>query len=276
MKSTLAVLAVFVLALGTSVAGQSRNTGLPTSAAPVSAMLPDLNTVLADLKQAADDAKNDLANLRINKWGKNSNNKEAEQTAISLQRNLAGALPALIVEVRNSHGSVAASFKLYDDLSVLCETLDPLVAATETYGKKEEYGPLADDFSRLTTIRRSLSSYIEARAAYIEAKAAALESKSNATVAAAATSRAPKQSENATPAPKKPIRIDDGNLQAASTISSGTPAPKKPGPIVDHGPTQPSGTQPANTQLPKKIVIDDNAPEEKPAKKKATTRSSNP
>jgi hypothetical protein len=268
MKSTLAVLAVFVLALGTSVAGQSRNTGLPTSAAPVSAMLPDLNTMLADLKQAADDAKNDLAKLQINKWGKNSNNKEAEHTAISLQRNLAGALPALIAEVRNSHGSVAASFKLYDDLSVLCETLDPLVVATETYGKKEEYGPLADDFSRLTTIRRSLSSYIEA-------KAAALESKSNAPVAAAATSRAPKQSENTTPAPKKPIRIDDGNLQAASTISSGQPAPKKPGPIVDHGATQPSGTQPANTQLPKKIVIDDNVPEEKPAKKKATTRSSN-
>jgi hypothetical protein len=277
MKCSLAAVAVLVFALSAGSAGQSRNTGLATSAAPAQATpgLPDVNATLADLKQAAEDTQNDLAKLRINKWGKNTDGKEAEKTVLSLQRNLAGALPELVTQVRNSHGSVAASFKLYDDLSVLCETLDPLVAATETYGKKEEYGPLADDFSRLTTIRRRLAAYVEARAAFIETRVAALESKANSTVTASAIPHAPRPSENMAPGANKPRTIETRAVQPASTNSGGAPAANKPKVITDNGPSPSASTASGNTQLPKKIVIDDNVSDEKPVKKKATLQRSN-
>jgi hypothetical protein len=251
MKSTLAVLATFVCAMSTVLAGQARNTATAR---------PDLNTTLGDLEKAAQSTQVDLANLRTDKWGsslklgKNSHAKDAEKTAISLKRNLKSALPDLISEVRAAHGSVVSSFKLYDDVSVVCETLDSLVTATETYGKKEEYGPLAEDFSRLTKIRRNLSSYIEGRAA-------ALESKSAGTVTASATAHAPRQTTSATAqanaaSQKKTRAIDDAAVQAPSTASASAPAA-------------------ANAQGPKKIVIDDNSPEKRPVQKKATLQYSN-
>ncbi|HEX7287615.1 MAG TPA: hypothetical protein VF532_15615 [Candidatus Angelobacter sp.] len=243
MKSSLAVLAIFALSM--AAAAQQKS----------AAARPDLYTTLADLEKTAQTAQIDIANLRTDKWGtglkpgfmgKNSHAKEAEHTAVSLKRNLAGALPALIAEVRSSRGSVVTSFKLYDDLSVVCETLDSLVTATETYGKKEEYGPLAQDFSNLTRIRRSLSSYIEGKAAVLEGKGSVVASPT-----APAPSHAPRQAAvAAAPAPKKPKTADDGAVQASSTTSAGT-------------------------QGPKKIVIDDNVTEKKPVPKKATVQYSN-
>lgn len=244
MKSALAVLAI--LALSTAAAGQQKS---------AAAQRPDLYTTLADLEKTAQTTQLDIANLRMDKWGsglkpgfmgKNSHAKEAEQTSVSLKRNLAGALPALIGEVRGSRGSVVSSFKLYDDLSVVCETLDSLVTATETYGKKEEYGPLAQDFSNLTRIRRNLSSYIEAKAASLEGKGSGVVASSTA--------------------PSRALR------QAAVAAA---PAPKKPKSVSDNSASQTATAVPANPQGPKKIVVDDNVPEEKPAKKKAVVQYSN-
>jgi len=245
MKSTLAVLAIFVFAMSTALDAQARNTTAPRS---------DLNTTLADLEKASQSTQIDLANLRTDKWGsglklgKNSHAKDAEKTAISLKRNLKSALPDLIAEVRAAHGSVVTSFKLYDDVSVVCETLDSLLTATETYGKKEEYGLLAEDFSTLTRIRRNLSSYIEGRAAVLEGKGSGV-------VSASAATHTPKQTANPA-APKKTRVIEDGAVETSSTSSASA---------------QPS----ANGQAPKKIVIDDNVPEKKPAQKKATLQYSN-
>lgn len=277
MRSSLAAITVLVFALGAGSAGQSKGTGPASAAAPAQATPrpPDVNATLADLKQAAEDMQKDLAKLRVNKWGKNADGKEVEQAVLSLQRNLARALPELVAQVQSSHGSVAATFKLYDDLSILCETLDPLVTATEAYGKKEEYGPLADDFSRLAAIRRRLSAYIEARAAFIETRVAALESKANSTVAASAMPRAPRPPDNTAPGANKPKPIESGAVQAASTKSDSTPAANKPRVITDNGSSPPANSTPASTQLPKKIVIDDNAPDAKPAKKKANLQYSN-
>jgi hypothetical protein len=246
MKSALAVLAIF--ALSTAAAGQQKN---------AAAQRPDLYTTLADLEKTAQTTQLDIAGLRTDKWssglkpgfmGKNSHAKEAEQTAVSLKRNLAGALPALIADVRGSRGSVVTSFKLYDDLSVVCETLDSLVMATETYGKKEEYGPLAQDFSNLTRIRRNLSSYIEGRAAVLEGRGSGVVASSTAPV----SSHAPRQA-----------------------AVAAAPAPKKPKSITDNSASQTASTVAVDSQGVKKIVVDDNAPEKKPAPKKATIQYSN-
>lgn len=238
MKNTLAVLVV--LALTASVAGQSHNRGPRTRAVPAAAVSQtDLNATLTNLEHAAAATHSDISDMRIDKWGagwkpgflgKSSHVKEAEQTAVSIKRNLVGALPSLIGEVRTTHGNASVTFKLYDDLSVVCEALDSLLSATETYGKKEEYGPLAKDFSALTQIRRHLSSYIQIRTS-------AMEARNTVTYA----SSAPRRSSDAIRRKKtRTIAENDSSISQHSAM-----------------------------QLPKKIVVDDNVPEQKPAKKKA-------
>jgi hypothetical protein len=72
----------------------------------------------------------------------------------------------MIRDALNGHGNLAPTFKVYEDLSLVCETLDTLLLATEEYGnRKEEYEPLAIDFNQLTRLRRGLGSYIMQRAA---------------------------------------------------------------------------------------------------------------
>jgi hypothetical protein len=130
----------------------------------------DLNTALIDLDRVSQATQNDIANMHVEKWKSgwkpgfmkgNSHQAEAQQAATSLQRNLAYALPGLIHDVQNSRGSLSTTFKLYDDVSLVCEALDSLINASEAAGKKSEAAPLGEDYSALTRIRRSLSAYIQ-------------------------------------------------------------------------------------------------------------------
>jgi hypothetical protein len=170
--------AVF-LGLSLNLAAQTR--GAHASTAAMSGTTHgDLSSTLSDLERVAQATHSDLSNLRIDKWGsaawktawlkKNSHQQQAEQAQNSLKRNLIGALPGIIADVRASRGSVSTTFKLYDDVTLVCETLDSLVSATESYGKKEEYGPLAEDYSALVRVRRSLSAYISQRASANEGR----------------------------------------------------------------------------------------------------------
>ena len=79
--------------------------------------------------------------------GNNSHQAEAQQAATSLQRNLRYALPELVRNVQNSRGSMSTTFKLYDDVSLVCEAVDSLINASEASGKKNEAAPLLDDYA---------------------------------------------------------------------------------------------------------------------------------
>ena len=81
--------------------------------------------------------------------GRSSHQAEAQQAATSLQRNLRYALPELIHNVQNSRGSMSTTFKLYDDVSLVCEAVDSLINASEAAGKKNEAAPLLDDYAAL-------------------------------------------------------------------------------------------------------------------------------
>ena len=70
-------------------------------------------------------------------------------TCCRLQRNLKTALPDLIREAINQHGSMGATFKVYEDLNLVCETLDSLVDTAQQFGKQEESLPLSNDFGDL-------------------------------------------------------------------------------------------------------------------------------
>src|SRR6476620_5295489 len=90
-----------------------------------------------------------------------SHQAEAQQAATSLQRNLHYALPELMHNVQSSHGSMSTTFKLYDDVSLVCEAVDSLINASEASGKKNEAAPLLDDYAALAKVRRSISAYIQ-------------------------------------------------------------------------------------------------------------------
>jgi hypothetical protein len=139
----------------------------------------DLNAALIDLERIAQATQNDIANLQVEKWKSGwktgflkdgSHKEQAQQAARSLQRNLSSALPGLIRDVQTSRGSISATFKLYDDVSLVVEAVDSLITASEAAGKKADAAPLNDDYSALTRVRRSLSTYIQQASASWETK----------------------------------------------------------------------------------------------------------
>jgi len=140
----------------------------------------DLNAALIDLDRVSQATRGDVAaNLHVEKWKSGwksgflkdgSHKDQAQQAAGSLQRNLANALPGLIHDVQNSRGSISATFKLYDDVSLVCEAVDSLISVSEAAGRKSEAAALVEDFSALTRVRRALSAYIQQASSAWETK----------------------------------------------------------------------------------------------------------
>jgi hypothetical protein len=254
MKNTLAAIALisFSFAVSSSLAAQQRGTQR-TQVATAGTGRMDLNTALIDLDRVSQATQSDIANMHVEKWKSgwkpgflkgNSHQAEAQQAAVSLQRNLAYALPGLIHDVQNSRGSLSATFKLYDDVSLVCEAVDSLINASEAAGKKNEAAPLGEDYSALTRIRRSLSAYIQQASAQWE---------NHGKAPYAALSAPPVQ-------------------QSQRTASSSQSAAARPAATSS---ANQSSTQVVNDQGVKKIIIDDTIPEKKPTPKKKPEAFSN-
>jgi hypothetical protein len=226
-----AVIFVMVFALGYNLAAQDNGR-------------IDLNSALISLNQISQATQNDIANMHVESWKSGflkrggSHQAEAQQAATSLQRNLRYALPELIHNVQSSRGSMSTTFKLYDDVSLVCEAVDSLINASEAAGKKNEAAPLQDDYTALAKVRRSLSAYIQEASAQWENHG-----------------KAPSVALSAPPAQQRPrtqSRAQKPQQQAATTQ------------VVDDGGV-------------KKIVVDDTIPEKKtpPAAKKKPETFSN-
>jgi len=180
MKAMLAT--IFFISVSLTVAAQSHE--------PTPFEIPahvDLNATLTDADRVVAATNTDLANLHVEKWSagwktawtkKSSHKQQAGQTADSVKQ-LASSLSPRVAEVRASHGSVGSAFKLYNDLTMVCENLDTLVEATHAYGKKDEYTRLAADYSNMLRVRNNFSSYVEQRAQVVDPRG-------NVTTAAAA------------------------------------------------------------------------------------------
>jgi hypothetical protein len=251
MKNALAAFALisFSFAVSSNLPAQQRGTQR-TQVAMAGTGRTDLNTALIDLDRVSQATQSDIANMHVEKWKSgwkpgflkgNSHQAEAQQAATSLQRNLAYALPGLIHDVQNSRGSLSATFKLYDDVSLVCEAVDSLINASEAAGKKNEAAPLGDDYSALTRIRRSLSAYIQQASAQWENHG-----------------KAPYAALSAPPAQQQSPRMTSSSPQSATRPAS-----------------QSSSTQVVNDQGVKKIIVDDTIPEKKPAPKKKPETFSN-
>ena len=157
--------AVIICSLVVAGAAQRRNQA---------AAAPDLMSTLLELDRTAASTNSDISHLQIDKWKggwksgfttSSSHKSQASQAAQSLQRNLKGALPDLIRDALNSRGGMYTTFKVYEDITVVCEALDTLASAAQQYGRQEEYAPLATDYNNLVRLRHVLSAYLLQRAA---------------------------------------------------------------------------------------------------------------
>lgn len=257
MKNTLVAVTLLSCSFvyGANLSAQARGTQR-TQAADTGRM--DLNTALISLDRVSQATQNDIANMHVENWKSGwksgflksgSHQAEAQQAATSLQRNLRYALPELIHNVQNSRGSLSTTFKLYDDVSLVCEAVDSLINASEAAGKKNESASLTDDYTALAKVRRSLSAYIQQASAQWEN-----HGKAPSVALSAPPVQQSFQSQNQQPAPR------------AQQSRQQQPQQKAAAPA----------TQVVDDQGVKKIIVDDTIPEKKTppaAKKKPETLS---
>jgi hypothetical protein len=269
MKNTLVAVTLISCSFiyGTNLSAQARG-AQRTQTADSSRM--DLNTALISLDRVSQATQSDIANLHVEKWKSgwksgflkgSSHQAEAQQAATSLQRNLRYALPELIHNVQNSRGSMSTTFKLYDDVSLVCEAVDSLINASEAVGKKSEAASLVDDYSALARVRRSLSGYIQQASAQWENHGRAPSAAVSAPVQqsfqqtqSVQQQNQPRMQQSFQQQPQQPVQRAAASSQPASS--------------------QP--TQIITDQGVKKIIVDDTIPEKKTppaAKKKPVTLS---
>jgi DNA repair exonuclease SbcCD ATPase subunit len=117
---------------------------------------------LSQIEATSKNTQADLSRLRIERWKTDSaNKKEALATVDSIQRNLQGALPELIAQLRNAPEDVAASFKLYRNLDALYSVMRDVVDGVGAFGSKDDSQSLSNDLSAFEGSRKQLAERIE-------------------------------------------------------------------------------------------------------------------
>jgi hypothetical protein len=165
-----------------------------------------VTTTLPQLQRTVENARVDLARLRVDKWKADSPVKQQAATNIeSLQRNLTGALPTLVAAAQQNPSSLNASFKLYRNLNALYDVMSNVTESAGAFGAKEEYAALAQDLNNLDSARRALADAMEAMTAQRDADLARMQQAARQATQAAAA------------APPKKIVIDDNELAKKPT-----------------------------------------------------------
>jgi hypothetical protein len=172
VPAAIACLVVGLMFVTPSLNAQKRK----PAAVPQPAVASPMDSEMADLARVTAATQSDLADLSTEKhsfnwktawrfWHRESSTStKTQQIADSLQRNLRDAMPGLIHDAQTS-GSFTATFKLYNNLSVLCELLDSLAESTGP----DKKGPLANDSAAMGRIRQDLATFLEQKAAALDA-----------------------------------------------------------------------------------------------------------
>lgn len=138
--------------------GPSAQGGEPVSYASVT----QLNGLLAQLEATSKNTQGDLVKLRIEHWKTdNSFKKQALANVDSVQRNLQGALPEIISQLRAAPEDVPATFKLYRNLDALYDVLGSVVEGAGAFGSKDDLQALSNDLNGFEGTRRQLAQRIE-------------------------------------------------------------------------------------------------------------------
>ena len=121
-----------------------------------------LNGLLSQIEAASKDTQTDLGKLRIERWKTDgSYKKQALGNVDSIQRNLQGALPEMITQLRNAPEDLPPTFKLYRNLDALYDVLRNVTEDAAAYGSKDDLQSLSNDLSAFEGTRKQLAERIE-------------------------------------------------------------------------------------------------------------------
>ena len=230
-RNTRALCAILSLALvlpcGT-MAQEASGTAAAAQPPVPYASVNELNGILTQVKQTAQNMQADLEKTRIDRWKTDSSTKRQTQANVeSIQRNLQAALPDITSQLSNSPEDLAASFKLYRNLDALYDVFGSVVESAGAFGSKDEFQSLSNDMSGLESARRSLGERMQKLASAKEDELGRLRTQIKALQAAP-------------PPPPKKIIVDDTEPPKKPA------AKKKPKPATTPTAKPPVSTPPSN------------------------------
>jgi hypothetical protein len=216
-----------------SVQGTAAPASSQQGAGPVSyASVTQLNGLLSQLEATSKTTQADLSKLRIERWKTDgSYKKQLIANVDSIQRNLQGALPEMLAQLRSTPEDLPATFKLYRNLDALYDVLGNIVESAGAFGSKDDFQALSNDLSNFEGTRRALAERIGNLASSKEAEINRLRADLKA-------AQAPP------PLPKKTV-VDD-NEPAKKPAVKKKPAAKKPAITPVPGQTQAPPAQPTS------------------------------
>lgn len=203
---------------------------------PVSyASVTQLNGLLGQLEAASKTTQVDLGKLRIERWkADGSYKKQSLSNVDSIQRNLQGALPEMMAQLRAAPEDMPATFKLYRNLDALYDVMVSVVESAGAFGSKDDFQSLSNDLSSFETTRKAIAGRIETLASSKEAEIVRLRTDLRAAQAAIPV------------APPKKTLVDDTE-SAKKPVAKKKPAVKKP---PSAPPTAPPGQAPPAAAKP--------------------------
>ena len=218
LSSGFFLLTSMAVALGQSgpVAATSPNGG---QGAPVSyASVTQLNGMLSQLEAASKNTQADLLRLRIERWkADGSYKKQALGNVDSIQRNLQGALPEIIAQLRSAPEDLPVTFKLYRNLDALYDVLGSVAEGAGAFGPKDDLQALSNDLSTFEGTRRQLAARIENLSSAKEAEIARLRADLKTAQAMIPAEPPKKIVVDDTEPPKKPAKKKAPAKKPAST-----------------------------------------------------------
>jgi hypothetical protein len=155
-----------------SITGDPSPSAATKQAEPVSyASMTQLNGLLAQLEAVSKTTQTDLAKMRIERWkADGSYKKQSLANVDSLQRNLQGALPEMITQLRAAPEDMPATFKLYRNLDALYDVMGSVVESAGAFGSKDDFQTLANDLNSFEVTRKAIAGRIETLASSKEAE----------------------------------------------------------------------------------------------------------
>jgi hypothetical protein len=195
--------------------------------------MTQLNGMLAQLEESSKSTQADLAKLRIERWKTDGNSKKQTLANVdSIQRNLQGALPEIIAQLRAQPEDLPTTFKLYRNLDALYDVVGVVVEGTGAFGSKDDFQSLSNDLTTFEDARKQLAKRIESLSSAKEVEIVRL--RADLKTAQAAIPAAP---------PKKVV-VDDNEPPKKPVVKK-----KKPKPATPSTTAPPAGqTPPAQPQ----------------------------
>ena len=207
---------VVALAQSGPVAATSPNGGQGSPVSYVS--VTQLNGMLSQLEAASKNTQADLVRLRIERWkADGSYKKQALGNVDSIQRNLQGALPEIIAQLRSAPEDLPVTFKLYRNLDALYDVLGSVAEGAGAFGPKDDLQALSNDLSTFEGTRRQLAERIESLSSAKEAEIARLRADLKTAQAMIPAEPPKKIVVDDTEPPKKPVKKKAPAKKPAST-----------------------------------------------------------